>query len=124
MKSTRFWVVLFGVLLAVSVAASFAVHRGRPKGGVAVIYQDGAVIQAIHLEAVAEPYTFTVIGAVENTIAVEPGRIRVLSATCPDHVCVHQGWISGGVIPVVCLPNKLVIQIEHASDSGIDAMSQ
>ena len=46
-----------------------------------------------------------------NTVQVEPGRIRVSAADCPDQVCVHQGWISTGVVPIVCLPHQIVIEI-------------
>ena len=55
-----------------------------------------------------------------NTITAQPGRIRVESADCPDQVCVDQGWISDGTVPVVCLPNRLVIQIEGGGD-GLDS---
>ena len=33
------------------------------------------------------------------------------SASCPDGLCVHQGAISDGLLPIVCLPNKVQIQI-------------
>ena len=51
---------------------------------------------------------------------VEPGRIRVESADCPDKVCVNQGYISDGTVPIACLPHKLIIRIE-GGDSGLDA---
>lgn len=68
----------------------------------------------LDLEQVDEPYSFTVDGpgGFSNTIQVEHGRIRVESAGCPDQVCVNQGWISDGTVPIVCLPNKLVIEIK------------
>ena len=60
-----------------------------------------------------KPFFFTVEGpaGLTNTILVEPGRIRVSEADCPDQICVHQGFISDGTTPIVCLPNKLIIQI-------------
>jgi len=68
----------------------------------------------LDLEQVDEPYSFTVDGpgGFSNTIEVEHGRIRVREAGCPDQVCVNQGWISDGTVPIVCLPNKLVIEIK------------
>ena len=38
------------------------------------------------------------------------------SASCPDGLCVHQGAISDGLLPIVCLPNKVQIQI--VEDTG------
>ena len=54
-----------------------------------------------------------------NLIEVERGRIRVAEADCPDQVCVRQGWISNSVVPIACLPHKLVVQLESAS-GGVD----
>ena len=59
----------------------------------------------------------------KNVIAVEQGRIRMLSADCPDGSCVRQGWISGGIFPIVCLPNRVVITLEHGDNrSNVDAV--
>lgn len=81
----------------------------------AEIYQDGVLIQSILLNEVTEPYTFLVTGENENQneIEVRTGSIRVLSATCPDKLCVHQGFISDSTLPITCLPNHLVIQIRE-----------
>ena len=37
--------------------------------------------------------------------------VKMESASCPDGLCVHQGAISDGLLPIVCLPNKVQIQI-------------
>ncbi len=53
-------------------------------------------------------------------IRVEPGRIAVTAADCPDKVCVDAGWRSDSASPIVCLPHRLVIRIEKdaAADPG------
>lgn len=123
MKSTKFWVVLTAVLLAASLAAALLVLHGRTGSAVVSVYQDGALLRTIDLSKVEEPYTFEVTGpAGTNTVEVEPGRIRVSRADCPDQVCVNQGWISNGVVPIVCLPNGLVIRIEGGA-AGIDGVA-
>lgn len=110
-RSTKFWMLLLGALLLVSAVASVLLLRARG-GSVARVYQDGALLYTIALDEVDAPYTLTVEGAVTNVLYIEPGRICVGRSSCPDQVCVHQGWISNGVVPVVCLPNGLVIRIE------------
>lgn len=82
-------------------------------GTVADIYQNGSLIQSIPLDSVKETYTFTVTGehGAANEIEVRPGSIGIISASCPDKLCVHQGFISGSLLPITCLPNRLVIQI-------------
>ena len=116
MRSTKFWILLIAAALAVCLAAAAAVMLGNTGSCVARVYQNGQLLRAIDLSQVEEGYTFTVSGpAGENLVQVEPGRIRVAAADCPDQVCVHQGWISTGIAPIVCLPNQLVIQIQSDS---------
>jgi len=89
----------------------------------ASIYSEGLLIQKLDLAGVAEPFTLTVEGGGGfNIIAVERGRIRVSDADCPDGSCVRQGWVSGGVTPIVCLPHRLVIALEGGSANGVDAI--
>ena len=108
-------------VIAVILAGSIAVWvllSGRTEGGTARIYQDGVLLDTIDLSAVEEGYTLTVDDpdGGYNVIQVEPGRIRVLEADCPDQICVRQGWISTSAAPVVCLPHALVIEIASGDD--------
>lgn len=118
MKSTRTWLLLIGGLLAVSAALSVLLFRDRRENTLAVITQNGTVLRTIDLSGVEEPYSFSVEWeGGYNMIEVERGRVRVAEADCPDQVCVRQGWVDHGAIPIACLPHKLVIQLEGgASD--------
>ena len=82
-------------------------------GNTACIYSDGKLIKTIELSA-AENQTFTVYseGGGCNTIEIKDGTIGVINADCPDKICVHTAYISDGVQPIVCVPNRLVIRIE------------
>ena len=89
-------------------------QRSGPGGGVlARVYQRGELVEEIRLDRVREAYSFPLTGegGAENVVEVEPGRIRIVSATCPDQVCVRQGWISDSTVPVVCLPNQVIVEI-------------
>ncbi len=123
-RSNRFWLLLLGGLLVLSALAAAYIFTRTPSGTTAVITLDGQEVERIDLSAVTESYelTFTGSSGVIDVVEVAPGRIRVRSATCPDQICVHQGWIETGVAPIVCLPNTLVIQITDAPDPGVDAV--
>lgn len=123
MRSTKFWVILLAAVFCAAAAGSYFVLRGG-SGTTARIYSGGELIETVELSLVTEDYSFTVTGpnGGKNTVSVEPGRICVSEADCPDHVCVHQGWIENGVVPVVCLPNGLVIEIS-GDGGGIDGVS-
>lgn len=107
-------VILFLLLAAVAASAAVLLLRGRGEDDpVARITRDGVLLEEIELNKVDQPYTLTFEdGSGRNVITVEQGRIRVSEADCPDRVCVDQGWISDGTVPIVCLPHRLMIQIK------------
>lgn len=117
--------ILAGVLIAaVLLSAGVLVWRKlNPEPAcIAKISQKGRVLQEIDLTQVKEPYSFVIEGenGALNTVQVEPGRICISEASCPDQVCVHQGWISDSSEPIVCLPNQVIIQITGGG-SQVDA---
>ncbi len=124
--SNRFWALLLvGVVALSAVAIYFMTRPQKPIGNVAVIYIDGQEYDRIDLGAVDENYTFTIQGksGLTNDIEVAPGKIRVSRADCPDQVCVGEGWIEEGFLPIACLPNTLIIQVIDNEDmADIDSM--
>ena len=93
----------------------------KSKGSTAVITLNGEVLYEIDLDSVEEPYTIEIRGECENTLYVKKGGIKVLSATCPDKVCVNRGLLSPqDPSPIVCLPNRLVIELKSSGNQGAD----
>ena len=82
------------------------------------IFQNGKLIMSIPLNEETEERIFTVKGenGCVNEIEVRPGSIGILSADCPDRLCVRQGFISDTKLPITCLPNRLVIRLRPVSD--------
>jgi hypothetical protein len=110
------WLLVFSLLFISGIALGLYFRQLTPKGTYALIKSDGEILEKIELDAVTSPYEFTVISRHgQNTIRVENGRISVVSADCPDKICVQHPPISGSFEPIVCLPNKLVISIEDES---------
>ena len=52
-----------------------------------------------------------------NLIEIGDERVRVLEADCPDQIDVEQGWISRKGETLICLPNKLVVELKGLSTS-------
>ena len=122
MIKTRIWAAVFVILLLLCGTVWFFMNRGTGESRMtAEIYRNNVLVRTVDLGAVTEPYLFTIDGEIgTNVIAVEPGRIRVQEADCPDQVCVNQGWQADGVLPIVCLPNKLVIQLTPSEGTSAD----
>ena len=105
--------VLFLLLAAVAASAAWLLLRdGDTDAPTARILRDGVLLEEIDLDQVDEPRSLVLEDeSGSNTVQVERGRIRISAADCPDQVCVKQGWISGGAVPIICLPHKLMIEI-------------
>lgn len=97
------------VLAACAVWACFVLRR--PQGQLVEIVQDGTVLQTIDLSrAPDEEIRIEAPGGSYNIVCIENGTIRVSEAGCPDHTCMKTGVLRSESLPIVCLPNKLVIR--------------
>ncbi|MGN0669443.1 MAG: NusG domain II-containing protein [Oscillospiraceae bacterium] len=113
--------VLVGLIALVAAAAAgiaiFAVMMNIPRNNpTAEIYQNGVLIKKVPLSVDAE-FTVECEDGV-NVVTVENGTVRVSYADCPDKVCVNRGAVSGGAVPIVCLPHKLEIRIVDGENNA------
>ena len=58
-----------------------------------------------------------------NTIHITHDDIDMTSASCPDKVCVHRGKLSEKASPIVCLPNRVLIQYRDSKGGDVDAVT-
>ncbi|NLI65942.1 MAG: NusG domain II-containing protein [Tissierellia bacterium] len=59
-----------------------------------------------------------------NLIEVGDNQVRVIEASCPDKIDVKQGYISRIGETIVCLPNRLIVEIKGIdSVDGIDMIN-
>ena len=56
-----------------------------------------------------------------NTLVISDGYAYIVSADCPDKLCVKQHAISRTGQTIICLPHRLVIRIEGGE--GVDTVS-
>lgn len=56
-----------------------------------------------------------------NILQIQDGEAEITKASCPDKVCVRHRSVSRQGESLVCLPNKMVVEIKNGEDSGIDA---
>jgi len=121
LKSNKFWFAALGMVLLISIAVNLLLRQ--PPAERARIYHNNVLVEVVDLTMVAEPFFITVeSGLGTNVISIERGRIRMLSADCPDGTCVRQGWSNNNARPIVCLPHAIVIQFENASLPEVDAV--
>lgn len=113
-------IILIAVILIVSLSVLLIVFLTREEGNTVVVYVDG--------DKVAE-YPLSVDGVYylnngTNTLVIEDGVAYMRDATCPDKFtgngCVNTGKISYVGQKIVCLPNKLIVEIVGEGEGIVD----
>ena len=117
-KKIIFDFVLVLLLLAISLSVYFLVYRNRAEGSVVRVTVDGEVVGEYPLSIDAE-YTFN---GGTNVLKIEGGKAYLISANCPDHLCVKQGKVDESGETITCLPNRLTVTV-YGSDRGVDLIS-
>ena len=74
------------------------------------VLSDGEVLYTIDLSKEKDrEFTIEYNGS-SNTIQIENGEIWVREAQCPDQTCVQMGKLHSESLPIICLPNRLIIR--------------
>lgn len=58
-----------------------------------------------------------------NIIKLYDNGANIIDSDCPDKICVNDGFISDPGEMLVCLPNKVVVEIKGQKDDKIDDTS-
>ena len=109
MKKNDF-LFIFAVLLV--AAASFLIIKSCAKSADTVrITVDGKIFCE---KPLSENCEIGIYG--KNTAVIENGSVYMKQASCPDKLCIHQGKASDGSKKIICLPNKVVIEVIKKSE--------
>lgn len=63
-----------------------------------------------------------------NTCRIRDGKAKMIEATCPDHLCIHQSEIDSRGGFIICLPNEVVVEAlpsaqAQTEEDALDAVS-
>ncbi|MGL4361875.1 MAG: NusG domain II-containing protein [Cellulosilyticaceae bacterium] len=112
--------LLFATIIIGSIATLYIMKHASPTGPVtAIISQNGNIIKTISLSTITKEETFVVEndhGGI-NVITAIPGSIAFTEANCPDQLCVERGFITSSILPAVCLPNGVTIEIKNSEST-------
>lgn len=105
--------ILIVAVIAVLVLAAFWTSIGNESGSVVKIYQEGEMIKELSLDVNTE---FVIQGDYENVVTIKDGKAGITTSDCPGTDCVHSGWIREAGRSIVCLPNRVELRVEGASE--------
>ena len=93
------------------------------EGSIVEIVQDGIVLHQLDLERTEVQTIEIEYNGHVNTVQIDENGICILRADCPDQTCVSMGYLKENGLPIVCLPNRLVIQY-GSENSEVDAVAR
>ena len=104
-----------GIVAAIAILVSviFWTSVGAEEGSMLSVYQEGVLIKELSLDSDVE---FVIEGDYKNVITIKDGKAAITESDCPGTDCVHSGWIHEPGRSIVCLPNRVEIRIEGASE--------
>ena len=119
-KTSRFDLIFIGVILALSIFYILRVGLRQPasKSATALIYLKDSLLEEVDLRK--DKMIPLLSGRMQ--IEVKGEKIRVAESDCPHHICVNMGWIKYSGQTIVCVPNRVMIEIKSASPAIVDAV--
>lgn len=58
-----------------------------------------------------------------NILVIKNQQADIVEADCPDKLCVNQKPISKNKESLICLPNKVVVEVDSSENSEFDAVT-
>ena len=123
-KLLRKWdiILITAALLAAGVFL-LCINVFSTAGEYAVVEVNGETVVQLSL-AEDTVYDIEIENEVINTLKIENGEAKMISADCPDKICVNHRSISKNNESIICLPNKVIITIVSDAESDIDGVAK
>ena len=119
MKNSHFWILIIAMTAVMCLVDMALIPIFIDTGAVAEVRQNGELLYTLPLDEATQVTVETAEGGL-NSVVVRNGSVCVSHATCPDKLCVKQGWVDSPGTPIVCLPHGLVVEIK-GGEQDIDA---
>ena len=121
MKINKKDMVLIGVVLLLAAASFLFIQmKGSEDAGSVRVTVDGVEKGIFPLNQNDK----ISINNGTNTIEILDGTVNMIEADCPDHICVDHKPISKNGESIICLPNKVVVEIQSAENLEFDGMTE
>lgn len=108
-------VLLVLVLLAVPVWSLVANRRAGAGRAAAYIFHDNKLVGVYPLDR-DQVVRVSHDRQDDVVIEVKAGQVRVAESDCPKGICRNAGWVKTPGRSIVCLPNRVVIEVRGQND--------
>ena len=107
--------ILLGILTAVFLLVLMGTHIFKTPGRTVLVSIDGKAAISFDL---SEEKTYEIEGynGGSNLLIINDGKAWLEDSSCPDHLCEKMGKIDSVGESVICLPNRVTVEIVGGSE--------
>ena len=111
--------ILIGAIVAVIAIAILVLSLTKKDGDYVIVRINGNEVAKYSLSQDGE---YELNGGT-NVLRIENGKAYLVSANCPDHLCVKQGKVDQSGETITCLPNRLTVTVYSAEAGEVELVS-
>ena len=115
-------IILAAALIVIAALIWLFIYMARSEGAYVTVTVNGEVFGQYPLDTDAEIRIGD--GESYNLFIIKDGSAEIAEASCPDKLCVNQGKISFDGQSIICLPNKVVVEVRGGEKSDYDAVAK
>ena len=121
-RITKNDLVLIGAFLAGFIAICGMLFVSKKSGMQVVVSVDSVKTASFSLSEDIE-YEIKVYDGGTNLLIIKDGEAYLIDSSCPDHLCEHMGKISKVGQSIICLPNRVVVEVIGDEKEEFDTIS-
>lgn len=114
-------ILFIAVLLCLAAAAALGLFLTREAGDTVCVFIDGQLYAEYPLSVDIRVEVRSENGT--NLLVIQDGYAWIAEASCPDGICSSHRPICHDGESIICLPNKVVIEIHRSSQNQPDIIT-
>ena len=112
------WILVAVILVLAGIGIIVYSNLGRQTAGIVKVTVDGEFFGTYSLRKEQEIKINDT-----NHLLIKDGQADMIEADCPDQICVEHISISKNKETIVCLPNKVIVEIVGGENLEMDAVA-
>lgn len=112
-------ILALAIVFVAGIGLLLYMTLGKQEAGVVSITVDGQLYGTYSLKEDREIRIHQT-----NVVVIRDGQVDMIEANCPDQICVEHKTISKAKETIICLPNKVVVEIVGGTDGNLDTISK
>lgn len=120
-KKKRNDIIFIAVLLIAVCVAALVMFIMKTEGNTVVVTVDGKIFGEYPLSENTEVKIKN--GDGYNILVIKDGKADVTEASCPDGICSNHRPIENNGESIICLPNKVVVEVKTQDENQPDIIT-